>query len=668
MVLTTTGYGDINPLSDKEKVFTIVLFFVGTVIFALVIVHLQDIVAQLDVTSDIFKSRLDLLNAFLLRESLPEALLSRSTAHMEKLWALQRGATGAEIKSFLPPHLYSAAVREALDAHIKKLFFVGAASAEFQMSFLSKLEMHAYLEGDMVFRTGECENTLRLLFRGEVSLVRGDSPLAGKIVLQQKRSGKNSGDGEKGEEEEAADETDEVNSGHQLNRVGFLDAKDLVSEIRFLGFNRGGSGFGSGFGSGNGRRWDYRMRSSNSNSNSSFSMLSSPPKKHQHSHSTASARESRESSAKANASIANIIDGALGEYEFFSRTYYACGGRASTDCITFEIPMSVFWKLVSEHHLETEYAEQLREQFQALQKLSTLSAVRKLQMNLSTSKMVKMMSSHGVEEKQSWVLEPDSLPARLWNLLHLVVIAYIAFSAPYYCAFPAAITPAIAITDALVVIFSTIEIYASLRFFAIVEEGRVVSEPSEFAKLYCKRHLKYDTICSLPLSLVVFAASPRAFANLAFAVCRCLDLLRLRKAGRLSQAVVGSVEALIGYRFNPDAISVAKTCVLICYFGHITSCAFCGIGVSEYRRDGNSWISANGFLDKTYLDLYLEGLLWSMYTIVTVGYGCIAIVTDTERIFAICIMVAGAVLCNAGLSAVLSSIIANNDKQSGTVR
>ena len=33
------------------------VFFVGTCVFAMVIIHLHDIVSQLDVTSDIFQSR-----------------------------------------------------------------------------------------------------------------------------------------------------------------------------------------------------------------------------------------------------------------------------------------------------------------------------------------------------------------------------------------------------------------------------------------------------------------------------------------------------------------------------------------------------------------------------------------------------------------------------------
>ena len=67
-VLTTTGYGDITPVSDTERGFNIVVFIVGTLIYAMVVAHLEEIVSQLDVTVDIFKTRLNRVQAFLSRE------------------------------------------------------------------------------------------------------------------------------------------------------------------------------------------------------------------------------------------------------------------------------------------------------------------------------------------------------------------------------------------------------------------------------------------------------------------------------------------------------------------------------------------------------------------------------------------------------------------------
>ena len=66
-VIFTVGYGDVVPVANEERLFNILLFVVGTCIFAMVIVYVNDIVCQLDVTSDIFKIRLHRLKAFVKR-------------------------------------------------------------------------------------------------------------------------------------------------------------------------------------------------------------------------------------------------------------------------------------------------------------------------------------------------------------------------------------------------------------------------------------------------------------------------------------------------------------------------------------------------------------------------------------------------------------------------
>ena len=67
-VLTTTGYGDITPVSELERVFNIVVFVMGILMYATVIAHMEDIVSQLDVTKKIFTKKINRIQGFLKRE------------------------------------------------------------------------------------------------------------------------------------------------------------------------------------------------------------------------------------------------------------------------------------------------------------------------------------------------------------------------------------------------------------------------------------------------------------------------------------------------------------------------------------------------------------------------------------------------------------------------
>ena len=48
------------------------------------------------------------------------------------------------------------------------------------------------------------------------------------------------------------------------------------------------------------------------------------------------------------------------------------------------------------------------------------------------------------------------------------------------------------------------------------------------------------------------------------------------------------------------------------------------------------------------------------------GYGSVPCNTIAERIFAMMAMIVGAVICDAGITAVLTSLISNKDEQAGT--
>ncbi|KAJ1444165.1 hypothetical protein B484DRAFT_317141, partial [Ochromonadaceae sp. CCMP2298] len=85
-LLTTVGYGDITPITPAERVYNVVLFILGTVVYAVVIVNLQDLVSQLDVTADIAKERAAGVGAFLRREAVGAEVLEKGRKYMDVLW------------------------------------------------------------------------------------------------------------------------------------------------------------------------------------------------------------------------------------------------------------------------------------------------------------------------------------------------------------------------------------------------------------------------------------------------------------------------------------------------------------------------------------------------------------------------------------------------------
>lgn len=167
------GFGDIVPVNHNEKIFNILVYIVGTIIYAIVVVHLHGIVAQLDVTSDIFKSRKNRVKSFMIRESFSEAMVKRVNAHHERQWAVQRGAEGSEIKSFLPQSIYANIVYTTIHENLSRTFLFKnpSVSLSFKNLFVSKLTLEIYNKDDVFFHTGEIPNKLYFLVQGEIAYV-----------------------------------------------------------------------------------------------------------------------------------------------------------------------------------------------------------------------------------------------------------------------------------------------------------------------------------------------------------------------------------------------------------------------------------------------------------------------------------------------------------------
>ena len=80
-----------------------------------------------------------------------------------------------------------------------------------------------------------------------------------------------------------------------------------------------------------------------------------------------------------------------------------------------------------------------------------------------------------------------------------------------------------------------------------------------------------------------------------------------------------------------------------------------------------SWTSGT-ILEDEALNLaekYTLTLYWSVYTVTLVGYGDVQLKSNVEMIFAVICMLTGSVLCDAGITAIMSSIVNAMDASAG---
>lgn len=355
---------------------------------------------------------------------------------------------------------------------------------------------------------------------------------------------------------------------------------------------------------------------------------------------------------------------ALGEAEFFQRGNYACGARVLKDTHCFELNFESLWNLIVEYKLESVYQSEMKKRSAELNKSSTHFIVNALKGNMKHAKMAKLLNvTQTVEMSRNFFLLPSSPFCQFWTLLSVATILFWALSVPYKLAFQN-VDASMVFADVFSTLYFCADVYFNMVYFAIERNGDLITSSSEFRKLYIENELALDLLSSLPIPLMVFGLTKN---KLIYSVMRCLHMFRLRQLPCKFYRLISYLEPLFKMRFPENVLRIVNTVATVWYFGHVVCCVFCWIGVKEIGV-AKSWMDENGVTNSDDFSKYLTAYLWAMYTIVTVGYGSVVIVTSGERTLAIVAMISGAILCDAGVAAVLSSMIDAQDRQSGVVK
>ncbi|EED94210.1 cyclic nucleotide-activated ion channel, partial [Thalassiosira pseudonana CCMP1335] len=171
--ISTVGYGDITADLDstQEILYSILILIVGMSVYTLVIASLEDIVSQLDVTSSLYKTKTDKINAYAQIQCLPEPLKARITSYYEQLWRSHLGIRGDKLLKYIPSFLKSDLMSDMIGPFIQKTFFVKDSTADYVQHIVQSLALEIYLPEDYLFREGERCDVLYFAYNGSIDLL-----------------------------------------------------------------------------------------------------------------------------------------------------------------------------------------------------------------------------------------------------------------------------------------------------------------------------------------------------------------------------------------------------------------------------------------------------------------------------------------------------------------
>jgi hypothetical protein len=214
-----------------------------------------------------------------------------------------------------------------------------------------------------------------------------------------------------------------------------------------------------------------------------------------------------------------------------------------------------------------------------------------------------------------------------------------------------------------------VDIYLRLRHFAELRDGFLVTDENEFRLMYMYGQLRFDVVCSLPLNYLVLAAGQVDMRKVAtLRLCQCFRVVRFTL---YLDYFMNALSEYANIRVSTAMLRIFQMFILVIllchWFGSFYFYLALKDGVINTDPEEKSWVWMDDKDNSTDVEiLYLRGFYWALYTVTTIGYGSVPCNKVTERLFAMFVMAVGAIICDAGITAVLSSYISNKDYQAGT--
>lgn len=542
--LTTAGYGDVSATTTVEQIFSILIFIIGTMIFATVIANLEEIVAQVDVTSTLFQQKVDEVNALMKIRGIPVVIQEEIAKYQDMIWLKQKGASESAILSYLPARVRHEVMKFHCFKTLKNAVVFKGLSLNFLNHVLDILESDFFLHESIVWEKGECGFELYFITRGNIDLMERKN---------------------------------------KLFSVG--------------------------------------------------------------------------------------VGGMLGEGEFFKKEPRSTTAIASEYTTVFFLYHEKLEVLLSEHpHQKALFDEGIvRDEAD----YDVNAKVEKMRKNLKAGgKMATMlMLDDTASEAKPFVLLPSSIPRRLWDIIIMFAMVANFYCVPFRIAFCNEYTTGMAedswfVFNLFIDIIFLADIFLNLRVFAVIFEGVLISKRTEFSELYIRRRLAWDVLACLPVD----AAAP-AFGVSSLATRSLLRLPRLIHSFRFPYNIQSFIDLCEeqGVRAKAGIWHCARMFVMILIATHWCACVIYYIAVLQGLKDEQSWTATRALNDSKIpiLDKYTTSAYWSMYTITLVGYGDITLRSNAEMLFSVFTMLVGSILCDAGITAILSSIVHANDASAG---
>ncbi|XP_073349282.1 LOW QUALITY PROTEIN: voltage-gated delayed rectifier potassium channel KCNH5-like [Pagrus major] len=176
--LTTIGFGNIAPATDGEKIFSVAMMMVGSLLYATIFGNVTTIFQQMYTNTNRYHEMLNNVRDFLKLYQVPKGLSERVMDFIVSTWAMSKGIDTDKVLSICPKDM-----RADICVHLNRQVFndhpaFRLASDGCLRSLAVEFQTTHCAPGDLIFHIGESVDTLCFVVSGSLEVIQDDEVIA----------------------------------------------------------------------------------------------------------------------------------------------------------------------------------------------------------------------------------------------------------------------------------------------------------------------------------------------------------------------------------------------------------------------------------------------------------------------------------------------------------
>ncbi|XP_062326124.1 potassium voltage-gated channel subfamily H member 5 [Osmerus eperlanus] len=176
--LTTIGFGNIAPTTDGEKIFSVAMMMVGSLLYATIFGNVTTIFQQMYANTNRYHEMLNNVRDFLKLYQVPKGLSERVMDYIVSTWSMSKGIDTEKVLSICPKDM-----RADICVHLNRKVFnehpaFRLASDGCLRSLAGEFHTVHCAPGDLIFHSGESVDTLCFVVSGSLEVIQDDEVIA----------------------------------------------------------------------------------------------------------------------------------------------------------------------------------------------------------------------------------------------------------------------------------------------------------------------------------------------------------------------------------------------------------------------------------------------------------------------------------------------------------